>query len=152
MEAACSRRGLSTVQDMMQRPATWGRSSHRRRRRRRAAWPCCSAARRLSSAPQASRTSTTHKSTLRNSLLLFRVLIVVSSLVSVLGYAGGQGSEVQFNDAVDCYEKAFACLLPTIDPTVTAVLPLRIGGTSSPFAAAARPLPLLRQLPPLLWR
>jgi hypothetical protein len=34
------------------------------------------------------------KSTLRNSLLLFRVLIVVSSLVSVLGYAGGQGSEV----------------------------------------------------------
>jgi hypothetical protein len=90
------------------------------------------------------------KSTLRNSLLLFRVLIVVSSLVSVLGYAGGQGSEVQFNDAVDCYEKAFACLLPTIDPTVTAVLPLRIGGTSSPFAAAARPLPLLRQLPPLL--
>jgi hypothetical protein len=58
----------------------------------------------------------------------------------------------QFNDAVDCYEKAFrdGVSPPNVDPTVTAVLPLRIGGTSSPFAAAARPLPLLRQLPPLL--
>jgi hypothetical protein len=83
----------------MQRLATRGHSSHRRRRRRRAAWPCCSAARRLCSARQALRASTTHSEYVAQliafvSLWRGHMFVVVSSLISVLGCAGAQGSEV----------------------------------------------------------
>jgi hypothetical protein len=90
---------VARVGTWMQRPATRGRSSHRRRRRRRAARPCRSTARRLCSARQAPRASTAHSEYVAR-LVAFvspwrgRVLVVVSSLVSLLGCAGAQGSEV----------------------------------------------------------
>jgi hypothetical protein len=83
----------------MKSSATRGCSSNRRRRCRCAARPCCSVARRLCSTAQPPRASTTHSEYVAQ-LVAFvspwrgRVLVVVSSLVSVLGCVGAQGSEV----------------------------------------------------------
>jgi hypothetical protein len=91
---AVARARVARVGTWMQSPATRGRSSHRRRRRRRAARPCRSTARRLFSARQAPpRASTAHSEYVAR-LVAFVLPWRGPVLVTLLGCAGAQGSEV----------------------------------------------------------